>query len=362
MIDDECVLVVLVNWSVKPMLRSDFNYHLPEALIAQEPLAERTSSRLLQVPATGATVHGSFKDIRSLLKPADVLVLNDTRVIKARLRGEKDSGGRAEVLVERIVSASQALCQVRVSKPLHPGREIRFAASVATVEAREGEFYRLTFNAPVLEVLEREGEIPLPPYVQRAPAADDLLRYQTVFARHAGAVAAPTAGLHFDAPLLDDIRNDGVSIARITLHVGAGTFQPLRTEDLSAHRMHGELYDVTEEAAATINQAHRRGGRVIAVGTTVVRTLESVADDHGVVHAGQGETALFITPGYRFKVVDALVTNFHLPQTTLLMLVCAFAGRERLLAAYAEAVTRNYRFFSYGDAQWLEKHTENADV
>ena len=344
------------------MLRSDFNYHLPEALIAQEPLAERTSSRLLQVPAPGATVHGSFKDIRSLLKPADVLVLNDTLVIKARLRGEKDSGGRAEVLVERIVSASQALCQVRVSKPLHPGREIRFAASVATVDSREGEFYRLTFNAPVLEVLEREGEIPLPPYVQRAPAADDLLRYQTVFARHAGAVAAPTAGLHFDAPLLEDIRNDGVSIARITLHVGAGTFQPLRTEDVSAHRMHGEVYAVTEEAAVTINQSRRRGGRVIAVGTTVVRTLESVADDNGVVRAGQGETALFITPGYRFKVVDALVTNFHLPQTTLLMLVCAFAGRERLLAAYAEAVTQKYRFFSYGDAQWLEKHTENADV
>ena len=344
------------------MLRSDFNYHLPEALIAQEPLAERTSSRLLQVPAMGATVHGSFKDIRSLLKPADVLVLNDTLVIKARLRGEKDSGGRAEVLVERIVSTSQALCQVRVSKPLHPGREIRFAASVATVDAREGEFYRLTFSAPVLEVLEKEGEIPLPPYVQRAPAADDLLRYQTVFARHAGAVAAPTAGLHFDAPLLDDIRNDGVSIARITLHVGAGTFQPLRTEDVSAHRMHGEVYAVTEEAAATINQSRRRGGRVIAVGTTVVRTLESVADDNGGVHAGQGETALFITPGYRFKVVDALVTNFHLPQTTLLMLVCAFAGRERLLAAYAEAVTQKYRFFSYGDAQWLEKHTENADV
>ena len=344
------------------MLRADFNYHLPEALIAQAPLAERTSSRLLQIPATGAFVHGTFKDIRSLLKPADVLVLNDTLVIKARLRGEKDSGGRAEVLVERIVSTSRALCQVRVSKPLHPGREIRFAASTATVEARVGEFYRLAFDTPVLEVLEREGEIPLPPYVQRAPAAADLLRYQTVFARHAGAVAAPTAGLHFDAPLLDDIRNDGVSIARITLHVGAGTFQPLRTEDLSAHRMHGEVYSVTHDAASTINQARSQGGRVIAVGTTVVRTLESVADGNGVVHAGQGETALFITPGYRFKVVDALVTNFHLPQTTLLMLVCAFAGRKRLLAAYAEAVTQSYRFFSYGDAQWLEKNSETADV
>ena len=344
------------------MQRADFNYHLPEALIAQEPLAERTSSRLLQVPATGAFVHGTFKDIRSRLKPADVLVLNDTRVIKARLRGEKDSGGRAEVLVERIVSTTQALCQVRVSKPLHPGREIRFTQSIATVEAREGEFYRLAFDAPVLEVLEREGEIPLPPYVQRAPAAADLQRYQTVFAQHAGAVAAPTAGLHFDAQLLDDIRNDGVSITCITLHVGAGTFQPLRTEDLSAHRLHGEVYAVTQDAASTINQARARGGRVIAVGTTVVRTLESVADDNGVVHAGQGETALFITPGYPFKVVDALVTNFHLPQTSLLMLVCAFSGRERLLAAYAEAVTRNYRFFSYGDAQWLEKNPETADV
>ncbi len=344
------------------MQRADFNYYLPEALIAQEPLTERTSSRLLQIPATGAFVHGNFQDIRSLLKPADVLVLNDTLVIKARLRGEKDSGGRAEVLVERIVSTSQALCQVRVSKPLHPGREIRFNQAIATVEAREGEFYRLAFDAPVLEVLEREGEIPLPPYVQRAPAAADLLRYQTVFARHAGAIAAPTAGLHFDAQLLDNIVNDGVSIARITLHVGAGTFQPLRTEDLSAHRMHGEVYCVTKDAALTINQARSRGGRVIAVGTTVVRTLESVADDKGVVHDGQGETALFITPGYQFKMVDALVTNFHLPLTTLLMLVCAFAGRERVLAAYAEAVARGYRFFSYGDAQWLEKRSEPADV
>jgi len=337
------------------MQRADFNYHLPEALIAQEPLAERTASRLLQVPVTGAFVHGTFTDLLTLLRPEDVLVLNDTQVIKARLRGEKDSGGRAEVLVERIVSPSQALCQVRVSKPLHAGREIRFATSSATVAAREGEFYRLTFDAPVLDVLERDGEIPLPPYVQRAPAAADLTRYQTVFARHAGAVAAPTAGLHFDTALLTNIRELGVNIARITLHVGAGTFQPLRTEDLSAHRMHGEVYAVTEEAASTINHARSRGGRVIAVGTTVVRTLESVADDTRRVHAGQGETALFITPGFSFQVVDALVTNFHLPQTTLLMLVCAFAGRERLLAAYAEAVTRGYRFFSYGDAQWLER-------
>lgn len=344
------------------MQRADFNYHLPEALIAQEPLAERTSSRLLQIPATGAFVHGTFTDIRTLLRPEDVLVLNDTQVIKARLRGEKDSGGRAEILVERIVSPSQVLCQVRVSKPLHAGRTIRFGTSTATVEAREGEFYRLGFDAPVLDVLEREGEIPLPPYMQRAPAASDLVRYQTVFARHAGAVAAPTAGLHFDKQLLESIRNDGVDIARITLHVGAGTFQPLRTEDLATHRMHGEVYEVREEAASVINRARGRGGRVVAVGTTVVRTLESVADDSGCVHAGQGETALFITPGYRFKVVDALVTNFHLPQTTLLMLVCAFAGRERLLTAYAEAVARSYRFFSYGDAQWLEKNPERADV
>ncbi len=342
------------------MQRSDFNFHLPEALIAQEPLAERTSSRLLQVPAAGALVHGVFTDLLALLRPDDVLVLNDTQVIKARLRGEKDTGGRAEVLIERIVSPSQALCQVRVSKPLHVGRKIRFSASVASVAAREGEFYRLIFDAPVLDVLDREGEIPLPPYVHRAPAAADLTRYQTVFARHAGAVAAPTAGLHFDTALLEDIRALGVGIARITLHVGAGTFQPLRSEDLSAHRMHGEVYSVTDEAASVINQARGRGGRVVAVGTTVVRTLESVADDTGHVRAGQGETALFITPGYAFKVVDTLITNFHLPQTTLLMLVCAFAGRERVLSAYAEAVTRGYRFFSYGDAQWLERMIGNS--
>lgn len=337
------------------MLRSDFTYHLPQDLIAQAPLAERPASRLLQLMADGRLNHGTFRDVRTLLRPGDVLVLNDTRVINARLRGEKDSGGRAEVLVERIVAERSALCQVRVSKPLHPGRRIRFAHAEATVVERDGEFYLLAFDDHVDAVLDRDGEIPLPPYVQRAPEASDRQRYQTVFARHAGAVAAPTAGLHFDTELLAAIAADGVDIAHVTLHVGAGTFQPVRSEDLAAHHMHKETFVVDAVAAATINRARARGGRVVAVGTTVVRTLESVADGEGQIHAGRGDTDLFITPGFAFRAVDALITNFHLPQTTLLMLVCAFAGTQRVLDAYAQAVVMRYRFFSYGDAQWLER-------
>ncbi|MEZ5597409.1 MAG: tRNA preQ1(34) S-adenosylmethionine ribosyltransferase-isomerase QueA [Pseudomonadales bacterium] len=337
------------------MQRQDFQYSLPAELIARLPLPERSASRLLHLPYGDGLHHRQFRDLPDLLQPGDVLVLNDTRVLKARLRGEKDSGGRAEVLVERLVDAHAALCQVRVSKPLKAGRRLRFGQASAETVSREGEFYRLRFDAPVLDVLEREGEVPLPPYVQRAADAEDDRRYQTVFAERPGAVAAPTAGLHFDTALLAAIEARGIAIARVTLHVGAGTFQPVRVDDLAQHRMHAEWYNLPAASAGLINARRAAGGRVVAVGTTVVRTLESVADDAGLLTAMEGDTRLFITPGYRFRCVDALVTNFHLPETTLLMLVCAFAGHARVMAAYEEAVDRRYRFFSYGDAMFLER-------
>ena len=331
------------------MLRTDFAYELPPELIARTPLPERTASRLLAVGSTAQ--HLQFDDIEGLLEPGDVLVLNDTRVIKARLRGEKDSGGAAEVLIERVLDAHRALCQVRVSKPLKPGRSLHFGDCSAEVVARDGMFYELRFGQEVLDVLDRVGEVPLPPYMERAPEAADEARYQTVFANQPGAVAAPTAGLHFDEALLKRIEARGVRIVTITLHVGAGTFLPVRVDNLAEHRMHHEVYAVSEEAAEAINSAP---GRVVAVGTTVVRTLEASASD-GRVQPGQGETDLFITPGYRYQIVDALVTNFHLPESTLLMLVCAFSGYEAVMSAYREAVRERYRFFSYGDAMFLER-------
>ncbi len=338
------------------MQRSDFSYELPSELIARVPLAARTASRLLVV-AGEENRHLVFSEVRSLLRPGDVLVVNDTRVLKARLRGEKDTGGQAEVLVERLLDAHRALCQVRVSKPLKAGRVVLFGEQRAQVIGRQGQFYELEFTGGVLAVLERCGEVPLPPYMERAADAADEMRYQTVYSRAPGAVAAPTAGLHFDEALLAALQEDGVELARVTLHVGAGTFQPVRVDDVREHQMHHEVYEVTPEAVDRIHSAQARGGRVVAVGTTVVRTLESAAQD-GVLRAERGDTNLFITPGYRFRVVDALITNFHLPESTLLMLVCAFAGYEPVMAAYREAVAQRYRFFSYGDAMFLER----ADV
>ncbi len=337
------------------MRLQDFDYELPARLIAQLPAARREDSRLLHL-GSGALEHLLFADFPGLLRPGDLLVLNDTRVIKARLRGVKDSGGRAEILVERIDADTEALCQVRVSKPLKPGRTIRVAGFVLTVLAREDDFYRLGFPAAVTDVLEAAGEVPLPPYIERAPERGDLERYQTVYGVHPGAVAAPTAGLHFSEAMLAELPNRGVELATVTLHVGAGTFQPVRMEDIQRHRMHLERYRVPEAAAAAVERCRERGGRVVAVGTTVVRTLESAAIECGRVEPGQGETDLFITPGYRFRVVDALLTNFHLPQSTLLMLVCAFGGYQRVMAAYRAAVAAGYRFFSYGDAMFLERH------
>ncbi|MDE0350945.1 MAG: tRNA preQ1(34) S-adenosylmethionine ribosyltransferase-isomerase QueA [Gammaproteobacteria bacterium] len=336
------------------MRRSDFRYALPKRLIAQAPLAERAASRLLVLDGDGVA-HRRFTDLVDLLRPDDLLVLNDSRVLKARLFGTKDSGGQAEILVERMESAREALCQVRVSKALKAGRTVSVGGEALLVVARCGAFYRLRFPKDVGEFLEAYGEVPLPPYVERPAGPEDAARYQTVYADRPGAVAAPTAGLHFDDALLRKIEARGGRIVRVTLHVGAGTFQPVRTEDVSRHRMHEERYEVPAETACALNA---RKGRVVAVGTTVVRTLESAIDRDGHVRAGPGTTALFIVPGYRFRAVDALVTNFHLPESTLIMLVAAFAGYDRVMDAYREAVAREYRFFSYGDAMFCERDGE----
>ena len=335
------------------MRRSDFRFDLPESLIAQRPLDERSASRLL-VLAGDSVRHGQFDDLLDLLDPDDLLVVNDSRVIKARLIAHKDSGGHAEVLVERLVDRTRALCQVRVSKPLKPNRCLYQDGHRIDVVERDGEFYLLDFNAPVAEYLDAHGEVPLPPYIERPPDSADEDRYQTVYAAAPGAVAAPTAGLHFDDDLLDRLRTKGVGVASVTLHVGAGTFKPVRGDDLSRHRMHAERYSIPGATRQALDECD---GRVVAVGTTVVRTLESAA----ATGNDCGETRLFITPGYRFRAVDAMVTNFHLPESTLLMLVSAFAGVEPVRHAYEEAVQRRYRFFSYGDAMFCERN-EDSDV
>jgi S-adenosylmethionine:tRNA ribosyltransferase-isomerase len=331
---------------------SDFDYRLPPELIAQRPAERRTASRLLHLDGrTGELEDLAFPDIERLIAPGDVLVLNDTRVIKARLHGRKDTGGEVEVLVERIVDAHTALAQVRASKSPRAGRTILFAGGArAEVLGREDEFYRLRFGDDVLRVLEAHGEVPLPPYIAHAGDRDDEARYQTVYARSPGAVAAPTAGLHFDEALIASLRGRGAAIAYVTLHVGAGTFQPVRVEDLSRHVMHSEWYEIPQ---ATVD-AIARGKRVVAVGTTALRALESAAAEGGL-RAGAAETRLFIVPGYRFRVVERLVTNFHLPRSTLLMLVSAFAGAGNIRRAYEHAVAERYRFFSYGDAMLLER-------
>lgn len=334
------------------MRRSDFRFELPESLIAQHPLARRSASRLL-VLSGDSVRHGRFDDLADVLDPGDLLVVNDSRVIKARLIARKDSGGRAEVLVERIQGENRALCQVHVSKPLQPDRCLYQGDHRIDVVRREGEFYLLDFNAPVVGYLDAHGEVPLPPYIDRRPEAADEDRYQTVYAAAPGAVAAPTAGLHFDDELLERLRAKRVGVASVTLHVGAGTFQPVREDDLGRHRMHAERFAIPSATRRAVDECR---GRVVAVGTTVVRTLESAAATGGDC----GETRLFITPGYRFRSVDALVTNFHLPESTLLMLVSAFAGVEPVRRAYEEAVQRRYRFFSYGDAMFCERSEDGG--
>lgn len=343
-----------------PLTRSDFAYRLPEHLIAQQPLQNRTDSRLMVLdPRSDAVSHQHFADLPDLLSPSDLLVLNDTRVIRARLQGRKDSGGAAELLIERIEGDRRALCQVRVSKPLKPGRVVLLDPfdEPAMVIDRCGDLYRFEFRRNVDAILDSCGQVPLPPYIARAADEFDEARYQTVFAEHRGSVAAPTAGLHFDDALLARCAEIGVRVARLTLHVGAGTFQPMRGQELALHRMHSERMCVSTAVVAAVDACRRRGGRVVAVGTTVVRALESAASS-GALAPYEGETDIFIRPGFVFRVVDALVTNFHLPESTLLMLVAAFAGRRRVLDAYATAVEQGYRFFSYGDAMFIRARAD----
>ncbi len=336
---------------------SDFDFALPPELIAQHPAAERSGSRLLDgrlaVPADR-----SFRDLPALLAPGDLLVFNDTRVIKARLLGAKASGGAVEALVERVLPGHEVLMHLRASKSPKPGSRVRFAdAFEAEVLGRGGpdeSLFHLRFPGEPLELLERHGHVPLPPYITHADTADDESRYQTVFAARPGAVAAPTAALHFDEGVLAALRERGVGLAQVTLHVGAATFQPVRTENLAEHRMHSEWFEVTEATVQAIARTRAAGGRIVAVGTTTLRALESAALGGSLV-AGSRETDIFITPGFAFRVVDTLVTNFHLPRSTLMMLISAFAGVEPVRALYAHAIAQRYRFFSYGDAMLLAR-------
>lgn len=340
----------------RAMRTSDFDFHLPEELIAQYPLEQRTASRLLHVSGE-QLIDRHFSDICDLLSPNDLLVFNNTRVIPARLHGHKESGGKVEVLIERVLDEHHVLAHVRASKSPKAGSRLILEDAVhATMLGREGDLFKLKFlgEQSVIALLDAHGHMPLPPYIERADEEDDQQRYQTVYAKHPGAVAAPTAGLHFDESLLNRLLNKGVKSAFVTLHVGAGTFQPVRVENIEDHHMHSEYIDVDAMVIEQIQQTKARGGRVIAVGTTSVRSLESAAMQ-GELAEFHGDSQIFIYPGYEFKVVDAMITNFHLPQSTLLMLVSAFAGYKNIMQAYRHAVEEKYRFFSYGDAMLLEK-------
>jgi len=335
------------------MLPSDFDYELPQDLIARFPPANRRDSRLLVVGETLAD--RQFADLPALLNPGDLLVLNDTRVIRARLTGRKQTGGKVEVLVERVLANNEILAQIRASKSPKTGTIIELAGDCeAVVIGRERNMFRLAMPVPVPAYLERHGDVPLPPYLNRDSAASDRERYQTVYAREPGAVAAPTAGLHFDRQMLDELLQKGVRHAFVTLHVGAGTFQPLREAQIDANKLHAERLRVDAEACEAVRETRASGGRVVAIGTTAVRALET-ASASGSLRAYDGETDIFIVPGYRFRCVDALLTNFHLPRSSLMMLVAAFTSRERILAAYRHAVDKRYRFFSYGDASLILK-------
>lgn len=338
------------------MRRADFAYDLPEDLIAQRPLIERSGSRLLHLEHATARVHDlRFTDLPALLRAGDLLVFNDTRVIPARVVGSKPTGGQVEILLERVLDGRRILAHAHASKPLRSDVPVALPGGVtAHYVGRRDDLFELELSTDPLQYFEQHGSMPLPPYIERPAEADDVTRYQTVYAREPGAVAAPTAGLHFDEVMLARCREMGVSSAFVTLHVGAGTFQPVRVDNLAEHRMHAERVTVSAEVCAAIERTRAAGGRVIAVGTTVVRSLESAAQD-GRLAPFSSETRLFITPGYRFAAVDALVTNFHLPESTLLMLVCAFAGYDAVMQAYRHAVSARYRFFSYGDAMFLER-------
>jgi S-adenosylmethionine:tRNA ribosyltransferase-isomerase len=339
------------------MQLSDFHYDLPEELIAQHPSEERSGSRLLQLDGSSGAVRDSlFADLPTLLQPGDLLVFNNTRVMPARLYGRKETGGQVEILIERVLENAHALAHIRASKSPKPGSRILIGDQSITTVGRQGVLFELAlpegddFHA----LMAAHGHMPLPPYIDRSDDEFDAERYQTVYAREAGAVAAPTAGLHFDQAMLERLRAMGVDTAEVTLHVGAGTFQPVRVQNLDEHEMHSEWLEVSQQVCDQVERARARGGRVVAVGTTSVRSLETAAAD-GTLKPYVGDTRLFIRPGYKFQVVDCLLTNFHLPESTLLMLISAFAGYEHVMVAYRHAVEQRYRFFSYGDAMWLTR-------
>ena len=340
-----------------PYTASDFDFALPPELIAQHPAPERSASRLLD-GRSGTPVDRVFRDLPELLTPGDLLVFNDTRVIKARLHGAKASGGAIEALVERVLPGHEVLMHLRASKSPRPGSRVRFAdafdAEVLGRGGPDGSLFQLRFPSEPFALLEQHGHVPLPPYITHADSADDVARYQTIFAARPGAVAAPTAALHFDTGVLDALQRRGVKLAHVTLHVGAGTFQPVRSENLAEHRMHSEWFEVGEPTVQAIAETHAAGRRVVAVGTTSLRALESAALG-GTLRSGSRDTDIFITPGFEFRVVDGLLTNFHLPRSTLMMLVSALAGYDAIRALYVHAIAQRYRFFSYGDAMLLER-------
>jgi len=340
------------------MRRSDFFYDLPDELIAQHPTGQRGASRMLCLDGdTGTLADRNFADLADLLRPGDLLVFNNTRVMPARMYGHKTTGGKVEILLERILEPRRAMAHIRASKSPKPGGRIVVGDGheIEVVARADALFELVSLDMDFLDLMQKEGHMPLPPYISREDEALDQERYQTVYAEKLGAVAAPTAGLHFDQAMLEKLKSLGVESAWVTLHVGAGTFQPVRADRLEDHVMHSEYVEVNEEVCAKIRATKERGGRVVAVGTTSVRSLESAAAATGKIEPFQGDTRLFITPGYMFRCVDVLVTNFHLPESTLLMLVSAFAGYEHVIEAYRHAVVQRYRFFSYGDAMFLSK-------
>lgn len=344
------------------MRTEDFNFYLPEALIAQHPTENRTASRMLHLDSAHQTLADAlFIDLPDYFQAGDLLVFNDTRVIKARLFGQKHTGGNVEVLIERVINTQTAYAHVRASRAPKVGTRLTLCnAFEVEVTARHDDLFELHFlsDFSVLDLLEQFGALPLPPYITHTATAEDEARYQTVFNKHLGAVAAPTAGLHFNEAILETLKQKGVTMAYVTLHVGAGTFQPVRVDNIHEHHMHSEWYQIPQATAALIQATQARGGKVTAIGTTSLRALESAAQRDLQALAGEGETSIFITPGYRFKVVDRLFTNFHLPKSTLLMLVSAFAGLDNIKKAYAHAIAAQYRFFSYGDAMLIEKHPD----
>lgn len=341
----------------------DFDFYLPEHLIAQHPTASRTASRLLKMDGLGNLSDDTFSHVTDCFEAGDVLILNDTKVIKARLFGQKSTGGQIEVMIDRIINNHDALVQIKASRSPKAGARLTLSDAIEVeVLGRKADMFHVKFlnSENIYSLLERHGELPLPPYIAHPADKQDEQRYQTVFAKHEGAVAAPTAGLHFDEALLQSLHKKGVQIHTVTLHVGAGTFQPVKVDDVRDHHMHSEQYHLPEATVVAIKQAQALGKPITAVGTTVMRTLESAAQK-GMLNAHHGETNIFITPGFEFQVVDRLITNFHLPKSTLMMLVSAFSGIDEIRKAYAHAISKEYRFFSYGDAMLLERKNRSPD-